>query len=322
MRYLKLHLNGWFNRRLQLWLLRQQPAQNPLALHHRFMFVLPTRFGMALLALVVLLYVLGTNYQNNLIMLLSYLLLVLWLSCILLVYLNLHRWQLSTVAELDCVANESVTVPVLLKAPTTSSPAASSTSEAANNIPLGLQARWHQLSSQWQNWLQPQLQLTLCPPKRGRYPLPRLAVQSVYPFGLMRCWAYLQLDCTLWVYPKPAEHPQLPTKHLQQGAPDEWAGLKLWQSGASMRQIDWKRYARDNQLRVHVYQTQQRSGELWLTMNPALPDLESQLADLAAQVLLADEHQQIFGVRLGHQVIAPGSGHLHLQTVMRALAIC
>lgn len=299
------------------------------------MFVLPTRFGMLLLALVLLLYILGTNYQNNLIMLLAYLLLVLWLTCIVQVYLNLHRWQLVSPDPLACFAGDSLLVPISLQPPANTSgqdqhkgfqPGQRSTEATSQALqppaPAGLQARWMESKEPWLQWQPAQLGLALAMPKRGRYRLPRLAIQSVHPFGLMRCWAYLQLDTTVWVYPKPAAQFTDTRLRNSTGAPEEWVGLQSWRPGAAIGHIDWKRYARDQQMRVHQYdELQAPQTQIWLSFNPALTDLESQLSDLTAQVLAADAQQQRFGVRLPGKTLAPGRGPAHIQQILQVLAV-
>ena len=79
----------WFRRRIWHWLAKRQSAKPAVELNQRFLFVFPTSYGFSLLGLAVLLYLLGTNYQNNLILLISYLLLSVFLLSIVLTYQNL-----------------------------------------------------------------------------------------------------------------------------------------------------------------------------------------------------------------------------------------
>lgn len=301
-------IKSWARQRLQGWLAKRQPPGNPVILQHSYMFVLPTAFGISVLVLLVLLYVLGTNYQNNLILLLAYALSVLWLSCILLVFFQLHGRWLSGPAELACFAGEQTSVVLSL------------TGRQLNGL---LFARWWQPDSSWQPCGDQTLALPLTPVKRGRYLLPRVAIATEHPFGLLRCWVYLQLNSWLWVYPAPAlatasAAPALP----QTDSNDEWTGLKTWTPGHSMRQINWKRFARDGQLRCNLFGTTAPEQELWLTLNPRAGNFEAQLSDLTARVLQAQQQHLSFGVRLPTSVLGPGQGDSFVTKVLQALALC
>lgn len=301
-------IKSWARARLQRWLADRQPAANPVRLRHSYMFVLPTRFGVSVLLLLILLYILGTNYQNNLILLLAYALLVLWLSCILLVFLQLHGRDLTGPPTVSCFAGEATTVSLSL---------------TGSQPPGVLLARWWQPQRSWQVVPELTIQLELPTMQRGRYLLPRLALACEHPFGLMRCWVYLQLDSCFWVYPKP----QLATTSTTNAVPpngsnDEWLGLQRWTTGNSMRQINWKRYARDGQLRTHLFGDTATAQELWLTLNPQLGNLETQLSDLTARVLLASQQQVMFGVRLANSELGPARGEQFVRQVLQELALC
>ena len=67
-------MTGAFKAIMWRYLERRQPASTSLKLRQNILYVLPTRYGLAMLLLAVILYLLGSNYQNNLILLLSFLL--------------------------------------------------------------------------------------------------------------------------------------------------------------------------------------------------------------------------------------------------------
>ena len=89
-----------------------------------------------------------------------------------------------------------------------------------------------------------------------------------------------------------------------------------------MRQINWKRYARDGQLRTHLFGDTATEQELWLTLNPQLGNLETQLSDLTARVLLASQQQVMFGVRLANSELGPARGEQFVRQVLQELAVC
>ena len=62
--------NNWLNKRI--------PAATRFSLNHKNIFIFPSRFGGLYLFLCLGLFILGTNYQNNLMILLCYFLVSLF----------------------------------------------------------------------------------------------------------------------------------------------------------------------------------------------------------------------------------------------------
>lgn len=305
---LAARLQQQFRQRVWRWLDARQPSSALVRLQQKFMFVFPTRFGFGLCVLVLLLYILGTNYQNNLILLLAYMLLVLVISTIVLAFLNLHHCELSARPLDDVFAGQNAGILLTL--------------ERSNGPPLALDAGWQQ-----QAQLTPvsgnTVILELPAAQRGYFAIPRLKLQSVYPFGLVRCWCYVRLDCRYWVFPAPIPAPF----EGAQADPDpqhaeEWSGQRQYQPGDPWRQLDWKRFSRQQQLLVHQFSATTLPGtELWLSADPRLRTLEAQLSDLTDRALRAEQAQQPFGLRRTPTDIAVGSGPAHLRQVLQALAL-
>ena len=298
-----------FRQRIWRWLDTRQPISAVVRLQQRFMFVFPTRFGFGLCALVLLLYILGTNYQNNLILLLAYLLLVLVISTIVLAFLNLHHCELSARPLADVFAGQNAGILLTLQRRT--------------GVPLALDAGWQQQSGQLIPVSDTTVVLELQAPKRGYFVIPRLKLQSVYPFGLVRCWCYVRLDCHYWVVPAPVPAPYAgPQADPNQQNAEEWAGQRQYQPGDPWRQLDWKRFSRQQQLLVHQFSATTLPGtDLWLSIDPRLNTLEAQLSDLAERALRAEQAQQPFGLRRMPTDVAVGSGPAHLRQVLQALAL-
>ena len=301
--------DGFWRERIWRWLDRRQPLAIGVKLQQKFMFVFPTRFGFSLGLLVLLLYILGTNYQNNLILLQAYLLLVVLLSAIVLAFLNLHRTEITAHAIKDVYAGERCHIALSLR--------------RADSLPQALDCSWYD-----QTVKTPMLSATTLldvdAPTRGRYQIPRLKLQSVYPFGLVRCWCYIRLDCPYWVYPRPLTATlSLPPLNSSLTTADEWSGQRIYQPGDSWRQLDWKRFSRQQQLLVNQFSPPcSEIAELWLVLDTRLTSFELQLSDLTARALRADQAQQAFGLRIGPTEIPIGSGPTHLRHVLQALAVC
>ena len=308
MKALLTAIRARIRQRVWRWLDQRTPVTTEQLLRQRVLFVFPTRFGFALLALVILLYILGTNYQNNLVILLGYLLLVLCIAAILLAFLNLHHTTVQAEASGDFCVGDSVHIMLHL--------------QRASGLPQALELGW-QDESFITATSHTQL-LTLAAGRRGYHPIPRLKLQSVYPFGLVRCWSYVRLDCKYWVFPKPrlSQFSALQSKD-NSGNREEWSGQRQYQPGDAWRQLDWKRFSRQQQLMVHQYSAvSQPAREIWLTADARIDGLEAQLSDLAARAQLLEQAAQPFGLRLAQREVAIGAGPAHLRQVLQELALC
>lgn len=308
MKTLLAALRASIRQRVWRWLDQRMPAAAEQQLRQHMLFVFPTPFGFSLLALVVLLYILGTNYQNNLVILLGYLLLVLCLAAILLAFLNVHHTTIKAKVPGDTCVGDSVHIMLHL--------------QRASGLPQTLQLGWQNESLMLATG-QTQL-LTLVAVKRGYHTIPRLKLQSVYPFGLVRCWSYVRLDCGYWVFPKPrlSKFSALQASEHSVNR-EEWSGQRQYQPGDAWRQLDWKRFSRQQQLLVHQYSAvSQPVREIWLTLDARIDGLEAQLSDLAARAQLLEQAAQPFGLRLAQREVLIGVGPAHLRQVLQELALC
>ena len=174
------------------------------------------------------------------------------------------------------------------------------------------------------------VQLAFTPPTRGLHRLPTLTVHTLFPLGAFRVWALWRPAAQVMVYPAPEIHPPaLPPSSAQDDSrqtggvpqPGEPDGLRAYRRGDSLKTIVWKKAAKTGELvsRDHVALQPHR---LWL--EPQLTQLnqfEAQLSRLCAWVLLAEQAGLRYGLRIGHQEIAPASGVAHQQRCLQVLAL-
>ncbi|MGL6165381.1 MAG: DUF58 domain-containing protein, partial [Aeromonas veronii] len=85
-------LNRWQQWRVRWqrrWLKRRIPPARQITLGTRSLFILPTRMGLLYLLVLLAIYLLGTNYQNNLVLLVAYCLGSLFMAAMWLTHRNL-----------------------------------------------------------------------------------------------------------------------------------------------------------------------------------------------------------------------------------------
>lgn len=168
-------------------------------------------------------------------------------------------------------------------------------------------------------------------PVRGRLPAPRITIETRFPFGLWRAWAYLTPALTGMVYPRPEENaPPLPPAAGGEGdtvgmasSGDDFAGVRPYQPGDAQKLIAWRLAARSDELSVKQFEAA-GGGELMLDFDalPPAMDLEARLSRLARWVLDADAAHMRYGLRLPDAMIFIGSGTPHRDHCLTALALC
>lgn len=86
--------------------------------------------------------------------------------------------------------------------------------------------------------------------KRGVFEIPRLTISTVYPLGIMRAWAYAWFSQKIVVYPAPLAFDGI--MHGQTGkqtstayvtGQDEFLGLDTYKEGESLARVSWRHLA-------------------------------------------------------------------------------
>jgi uncharacterized protein (DUF58 family) len=175
------------------------------------------------------------------------------------------------------------------------------------------------------------VQVPLPAPARGRLPAPRITVETRFPFGLWRAWAYLTPALEAVVYPKPEENaPPLPAPEGghdeaagMAASGDDFAGVRPYQAGDARKLIAWRLAARSDELSVKQFEAT-GGGDLMLDFDalPSSTGLEHRLSRLTRWVLDADASRMRYGLRLPDAVIDMGTGAQHRDRCLTALAVC
>lgn len=297
---------------LSQWLDKRQPAATKITLSQRIIFILPTRYGVWFGLLCVLLYLLGTNYQNNLILLVCYLLLSIWLVSIVLTFRNLNGLTLSCNKPSEGFANQTVVVNINTHAATARYMLQFKFISQANIVEKQI--------------LDSAISLTIASKDRGCFSLPRLKISSCYPFGLWRSWSYVALQQQYWVYPTAIKASDNRLGHRAKNLPDVDSEisqeLRQYQTGDSLNQILWKRLAKDSAKPiVRLRQPIQHYDPSWVVIADLTgPALELALSQGCEKLLSLEANHQLYGLQSARQSFGPDQGALHLQRCLQHLA--
>jgi uncharacterized protein (DUF58 family) len=303
---------------LRRFLVGEGPQTPPYQLHRRNVYILPTKQGLIFASLLMLMLIGAINYNNNLAYLMTFLLASLSVVGILHTYRNLLQLSLSTGHIEPRFVGEPLTIPVRIDNRTGPARLAVELQfPGENSSIMNIDAHQQQC-----------IELESVATQRGRHLLGRFTIATRFPLGLFRAWANVHLQHAYLVYPRPAAINQLPADSLyilkvsgDQGVgADDFAGLRQYHSGDSLRHIHWKAAARQQGLLTKQFGGD-RSEELWLDWD-SVPEVnvEQCLSILTRWVLLAERDGKSYGLRLPTLVIEPNRGGAHRHQCLKALA--
>jgi uncharacterized protein (DUF58 family) len=163
---------------------------------------------------------------------------------------------------------------------------------------------------------------------RGVHQILNVKLTSTFPLGFFTARRWVVLRQKHIVYPRPAGELPLPIASdaaldVPRGGRsegDDYAGVRTWIPGESMRQIDWKAVSRGMPLMTKQWSSE--SGhKLTLDFN-SLPyaETEAKLSQLARWVVDAEARGYAYSLKLPGTRIDSGLGTMHYHRCMEALA--
>lgn len=308
---------SWRKRWFQ-WINRRIPPTREVTLDQKRVFIFPTWMGGGYLVTAFLMFLAGVNYENNLILNFAFLLVSLFVVCILQTFSNLSGLVISAGPTESAFAGSESQFNIYF-------------SKSKKKQHHSIQCLWEGFNSKPQNLVADEkvlVSLLLPTKKRGQFKPGRLKLETVYPLGLCRAWTWIDLDMYCWVYPKPIECKK-PTTNVSNKAEgsavsvegnEDFDGLRGYRESDSLRMVDWKSYARSGNLytkQFHGYQSESHWID-WQQIHTS--NMELKLSNMCYLILEYSKTNITFGLRLPNMEIAPASGKQHELACLDALA--
>jgi uncharacterized protein (DUF58 family) len=303
------------------WVTRRHRADGWRALITRDrVYILPTRQGYMLLAVLLVMLLGSINYSNNMAFLLTFLIVGIGHNAMWYTHRNLLGLKVTVLPVQPVFAG---TAPVLVLR--------LEELHGRAREALRLQAGGREsLPAFLEAGASTQIAVTLQSRPRGAYALPRQRLSTRYPLGLLEAWTWLTLDTEVLVYPVPITTESIPlaaddsggnrpvASSAATGVPDE---IRDYRPGDAPSRIAWKAVARSGRLFVRDASSGD-AAPAWLDWD-SIPgnDPEHRLSVLCYLVLEANAGGQPFGLRLPGVRFAPDTGVEHLERCLRALAL-
>ena len=308
--------------RFERWVLervrqRRGAIKLPFTLEYRHIYVLPTRFGVWFGILLAVTAIGGLNFNNNLALLLGFLLAAIAQLTSLLAYRNLVGMSINSIHADPVFAGESARFRIYLNNPEARPRLAVQVRFSTNSDTRDIGP--HQTTA---------LVLEQVTHKRGWAAMNPFTLENQYPLGLFRAWSVIIPQARCLVYPAEASNPPpLPrTGRGDEGIADagegeQFHGLREYHPGDPLRRVAWRASARHGKLYSRVMETpREEACELnWYLMGNR--SVEEKLSIMCAWILRAERQQVPYSLELPTDALPAGLGEEHRDACLRILAL-
>lgn len=304
--------------RVQRWLQGRLPPLQQVVLNQKRIFIFLSAEGALYSVLLLIVFIAGINYANNLVLGFCFFLGSILVVTIHHTYAHLSGLKIESIDALDSEVGASAQYRVKI-APTGRRPHRQ------------IRLEWADQTQQIDTLAEAQvLTFGLPTPQRGRFMPPRLKISTIYPLGILRAWSYLYFELPVWVSPQP-----IACELVEQGAhaatddeqslermtgQDEFEGLNTFVAGESMARISWAHLARGQGLLSKHFSDPRGQQQLLDYQRMPLVSHELRLSYLAYWVKQFSAQQVAFGLRLPQAELPVGTGEQHLRAALRLLA--
>jgi uncharacterized protein (DUF58 family) len=307
-------ISGWVKQRVRT---KRGPMTPPFELEYRHIFVLPTKFGWGFGVMLVFMALGGLNFNNNMALILVFLLATIAQLTTMIAYRNLSGLKLDTIHSEPVFTGEDAHFRLFV-----------SNGDVRQRFAIQAGFKRAQDCKDFKLNSCESFVLTQTTTKRGWLEMPSFKLETRFPLGLFKAWSWIFPQSRCLVYPAPARKaPPLPnTGHGQTGRAvkgdgDEVHGLRKYQAGDSIQRVAWRASARHDELYSLEMETpRQNACELdWDSLKGN--DTETRLSILTAWVIAADHKQLSYSLKLPGKFLPAGLGPTHRSQCLEALAL-
>ena len=289
----------------------------PFKLEYRHIYVMPNRFGVWFGILLAITGLGGLNFNNNMALLLGFMLASIAQLTTLLVYRNQSGLILTGLRAPPVFAGQPAVFKVLLLNP----------EQRFRFAILAIMEESRDCRD-----IQPgetvQLELEQVGSQRGWMEMEPFRIENRYPLGLFRAWSVIIPKARCLVYPKPALNPPpLPKTgrgdegSARQGEGEHLHGLREYTAGDPLKNIAWKASARHQKLysRLMESPSEEACEFNWYLMKGG--STEENLSILTAWILKAEQRQIPYSLEMPGDALPAGMGEEHRNTCLEILAL-
>jgi uncharacterized protein (DUF58 family) len=288
----------------------------PISIHRRRIYILPTRFGFMLGAILTAMLIAGLNYNSNLALAFAFLMASMALVTMHHCNRNMLRLSVDAGTEVDAFAGSEARLEFELRNGSVIDRRDIEV-RCLNAAGMGSVAAGDSAT----------IEVIAPVARRGVTRLTQFELRSHYPFGWFYSWTYVHGAITIYVAPTPAGNRRLASgaaqgsgSHSDARGDEDFSGLRAYQPGMPLKHMAWKVLARGGEPAVRSYSSLAAQPE-WLDWSQLDGmDTEARLSQLCLWVLESDAMQRPYGLRLPGKELPPSGGAAHRFACLRALA--
>ena len=232
---LKKHFRQWIYKRFQF--------EDTKQIKQKDVLIFIYQQGYLYLVLILITFIAGVNYANNLILGFCFLISAILCVSFYLTFKQLHGLEVELIYPEIGRVEDALTIQVQLK----------QSIAISKYLYLKVDDQLHPILF---NDVTHTLNLSFIPLERGKFSLPEIQLFSTYPIGLVRAWTYFLSKKIIWIAPS-AKLSQSESQYAQStGQPDhdEFRELRNYQLGDSLQSVSWKQAARGQGLYVKQFE--------------------------------------------------------------------
>lgn len=312
---------------LSRWFAARAPKSDSAVLNLRNVYIFFSREGMLFAVLLIITFIAGINYGNNLVLGLCFYLISVWLISFHVTFAHISGLKVRLLDVTMAETGAPVWVTLQLQSDSRQprrqllfsfdSDDKKTDRKAGKNANKKIKHNVESQNSVLVTRLKGEqiIRLPVQTHRRGQLELPRLVIKTVYPLGIMRAWSYVYFARNAWVSPKPeafdwqaqyaiASQEDLPTGGQYRHGQDDFERLDSYIEGESLARVSWGHVARgQGMLTKHFADPVGHEQTLDYADMPAAQH-EQKLAQLAYGALTLGQLGVPFNMRLSNEALS------------------
>ena len=280
-------------------------------------YIFPTQYGFQIGLFVILSLIAATIYQINLGLIILVTLSILFFLSILITFENINHLSFQPVESIiSNQNNKSIKIQVI-------------NHSDQKKLNFQISSRDRSLQSSSINFYAGENTIPLQGlfRQRGRYDFPLLKIETVFPFGIVRAWSWLQLKEPIYVYPAPIQHFKnfnhflTQTLKNQSNSNEDFDGIDQFQEGMSESKIAWKISSSKNQLYIKKFENHLNISKILIDYDQ-IPgtDHETKLGIMVYLLFQCQKERKEFAIKIKDVESEYGQSSTHLNKLLKIIA--
>lgn len=303
-------LGNHFQQKYQHWIKNRFQIEKQATLNHQTVLIFLHRAGFLYFVLIILTFIAGVNYGNNLILGFCFLISSILAISFYLTFKQLHGLEIEVVYPDVGRAQQALTIDLIFK-------------QKNPYYRYFYLENDHELQRVLLSEKEQKITLNYFPQYRGRYEPSAIKLYATYPFGLVRTWSYLFFKQDIWIAPHAEQAARENKIQKPEFTPDvdEFRELRPFKEGDHYQSVSWKQLALGQGLFVKVFEQMNEQQEIHIDYDDMPSHLhEEKLSLMMGLVDYCHQHHLAFSLNCPKQSLPYQSGYEQFILAQKILA--